>query len=93
MGMSTHVMGIRPADATFRKMRAVWDACDAAGITVPEDVLAFFNNERPDAEGVVVEIEKSTAVKRWKLRDSEGYEVDLTKLDPTVKIVRFYNSY
>lgn len=97
MGMSTHVVGIRPADGTFAKMANVWNACKAAGVPVPKAVTDFFDGEGPEPGGVRVDVthDGRGAVSVWKDAEDarEGYEVDLTKLDPTVKVLRFYNSW
>ena len=93
MGMSTHVVGFKPADEKWRKMKAVYDACVAANVEMPDDVLGFFEVKVPDAAGVEVEIEKHIACKPWKSGYGEGYEVDLKKLPPDVTVLRFYNSW
>lgn len=54
MGMSTHVVGFIPPDEKWQKMKAVWDACRAAGVEVPEDVCDFFEGGEPDPAGVEV---------------------------------------
>ena len=106
--MSTHVIGIRPPDETWRKMKAVWDVCKLAKVAPPKEVDDFFDGENPDEAGVLVEIDNTseysalrkagamTGVKQWHNEYADGFEVDLVKLhayDPTVKVLRFYNSY
>lgn len=95
MGMSTHVVGIKPPDAKWKKMKAVWDACKSAGISVPDEVCEFFGNETPDPKGVVVELEKQGCVSKYNDADrtAAGFEVDVTKLPADVKIIRFSNSW
>lgn len=93
MGMSTHVVGFKPPDDKFKKMKAAWDACRAAGIEPPEEVYDFFGGESPDANGVVVEIEKHACCSKWSEDMQDGYEIDVSKLPKDVKIVRFYNSW
>jgi hypothetical protein len=96
MGMSTYVLGIRPADDTYRKMLAVWEACQSAKVKPPKEVADFFANIDPDPAGVVVGLAQSSAVTKWqgeKNEAAEGFEVDLRKLDPTIKILRFVNSW
>ena len=93
MGMSTHVVGFRPPDEKFQKMKAVWEACEKAGVRPPREVDDFFKGERPDENGVVVPIERSICVREYKSDSEEGFEVDVTKLPPDVKIVRFYNAW
>ena len=46
MGMSTHLVGIVPPDDDWKKMKAVWDACDNADVDIPKDVSEFFVRPR-----------------------------------------------
>jgi hypothetical protein len=89
MGMDTHVAGFIPPDEAWQKMKAVWDACDAAGIEVPADVEDFFDGESPDPAGQTVEIPH----RDWKDSDCEGFEVAVADLPPQVKVIRFWNSW
>jgi hypothetical protein len=97
MGMSTHVVGIKPPDATWKKMKKVWDTCKDAGVDPPDQVRNFFGDESPDEAGVVVEereLQQVGALKECRPHESaQGYEVDLRKLPPDIKIIRFYNSW
>lgn len=101
MGMSTRVIGIKPPDDQWRKMKAAYDACEAAGISPPGEVEAFFGGERPDEKGVVVELQRYEQGKKvyhpccqpWDGEESSGFEIDITKLPPDVKVLRFYNSW
>jgi hypothetical protein len=104
--MHTHVIGFRPPDAKWKKMKEVHDACIAANVEIPEEVDEFFNWNPPDLSGVMVELEDRHldpakgatpknfgAVKPWHADMREGFEVDVTKLPKDVTIIRFYNSY
>lgn len=96
MGMSTHVVGFRPPDEKWRKMKAVWEACEAAGQEIPENVSNFFEGEAPDECGVEVlqgQLEKVGAIRRYKTLDTDGYEVVVASLPADVKIIRFMNCY
>lgn len=94
MSMNTHVVGFRPADERWNKMKAAWLACDELGIDPPREVLEFFDHEPPDDKpGQEVNIERTGAVKKYESDSGSGYEVDITKLPPGVTIVRFYNSW
>lgn len=93
MGMSTHVVGFRPPDERWKKMKAAWDACKAAGIEIPDEVLAFFNYVAPDPRGVEVEIEKLPCTKEFSTDSKSGFEINVTKLPDGVTVVRFYNAY
>ena len=92
MSMSTHLVGIKPPDDDWLKMKAVWDACEAAGIAVPEDVEKFFDYTEPDPAGVVVDLDRGRA-REWRAEDREGYELDIADLPAGVKTVRFYNAW
>jgi hypothetical protein len=92
MGMGTHVEGFRPPDETFKKMKVVYDACIAANVEVPDEVVNFFESLPPDKNGVKVDISKAS--KEWKDGDAcMGIEVDVTKLPEGVKIIRFANCW
>lgn len=94
MGMSTNVAGIRPPDEKWKQMKAVRDACVAAGVAIPKDVDAFFNDETPDPSGVLLcQSDLGAAVRKWEAQDRNGFEVDVTKLPPGVKIIRFWNRW
>ena len=96
MGMSTHVVGIKPPDAEWRRMKKVWDACKEAGISAPGEVYEFFEGEAPDDVGVLVDEDKlGKAVEEYNSDSdpSSGFEVDLTKLPKDVKKIRFYNAW
>lgn len=93
MSTSMNVVGFRPPDETWKKMKEAWDACARAGVEPPKPVLQFFENIAPDPAGVEVRIEGFPAVKSYSADMREGYEVDVTRLPPGVTIVRFFNSY
>lgn len=91
MSMSTHAVGIRPADDRYKSMLAIYDGCRKIGVSVPKEVDKFFNGEPPEPNGVVVNIEDATSV--WETDYCQGLEVDISKLPSDVKVVRFYNSW
>ena len=93
MGMSTHVIGIKPPDEKWQRMRAVWETCAAAGVPVPAEVNKFFGYEKPDPRGVLIEIEKTDAVKKYNADGQQGFEIVVSKLPPDVTVVRVYNSW
>lgn len=92
MGMSTHVVGFRPVDETWKRHLAVWEACENAGVKIPAETEKFFGGEDPtNKPGVEVDIKHAVAVFREDCR--EGFDVDLSALSHTIKILRFYNSW
>ncbi len=94
MAMSTHVNGIKPPNDKWREMKAVYDACQAAGIAIPKDVSNYFGHSQPDEKGVLLsQRELGDAVTEWDTEMQNGYEVDIAKLPKDVVIIRFVNSY
>jgi len=93
MGMSTHVTGFRPPDEKWKKMKAVHDACVAAGTDLPKGVDEFFGWDTPDNKGVTVDLEKDECCKEYNGNAEDGFEIDVTKLPKDVTVIRFYNAY
>lgn len=92
MSTSAHIVGFRPADEKWNKMKATWLACENAGVPIPQEVEAFFGHESPgDKPGAEVEIK--AAMREWKDEYRQGFEVDITKLSPDVKVLRFYKAW
>ena len=98
MSMSTHIVGFKPPDEKWKQMKAVRDACVAAGIEIPEDVDKFFDYCEPDDAGVVTDLDpkrlgNARAVRKWQDDSREGYEIIVAELDPNIKIIRVYTSW
>lgn len=91
MSMSTHVVGFRPPDKTWKRMKIVWDACAAADVPVPTEVMEFFGDEAPDSAGV--EVGLGDAVKDFGREGVAGFDVILSKLPGSIDRIRFYNSW
>jgi hypothetical protein len=100
MSMSTYVYGIKPADAKYQEMLGIYNMCIKAKVEIPKEVQKFFGDEDPDPAGVVENLSSNwgksknkSAVTPYRADMQEGFEVDLSKLDPNIKILRFVNSY
>ncbi len=89
MGMSSFVVGFRPPDEKWHQMKSIWESCEKAGITPPEEVLTFFEHVDPDDAGVEVELE----LEPYTSESEEGYDVILSKIPKSVDRIRFYNSW
>jgi hypothetical protein len=87
--MSTHVVGFVPPDEQWKQLKAVHDACTAAGIEVPSEVEMVIGSN-PTEHGREVDI---VDVEEWYSTGREGYDVDVSKLPPGVTVIRFYNSW
>lgn len=94
MGMSTNIVGFHPPNEHWSKMRAVWLACEAAKIKIPDEVYAFFHYSPPDAAGVTIILDEKCGCTPWNNdHESEGFEVDIAKLPSGITKIRFYNSW
>jgi len=89
MSMSTHVIGFKPPDEKWNKMKAIYDACEVAGVPIPSEVDDFFDGEGPDPAGVEVKL----TPREWQDDMRQGYEIDIDSLPKGVKTIRFYNSW
>tara|TARA_R100000656_G_scaffold104176_1_gene75945 strand:- start:14702 stop:14866 length:165 start_codon:yes stop_codon:yes gene_type:complete len=47
MGMDLMVEGFRTPDEKWGSMKKVWDACVAAGTSIPVEVHNYFNGTAP----------------------------------------------
>lgn len=96
MSMSTHVVGFKPPDAKWKKMKEVYTACINAGLAPPDEVMEFFNHSEPDEKGVEIseeELERVDCLQEWTGDGQDGFEIRIDKLPKDIKIIRFYNSY
>ena len=91
MGMSTNIVGFKPPDEQWKKMKKVYDVCVETGVKIPSEVDDFFEGEPPDDAGVEADIKNF--VNEYSNESSNGFEVDITKLPKDIKIIRFYNSW
>ena len=91
MGMSTRIIGIKPANKKYKEMLKVYKSCVDARINIPVEVNEFFNYDNPEEKGVIVKLRNS--VTKYNKDMEDGFEVDLDKLDGDIKIIRFVNSY
>ena len=63
---SLEIVGVRPPDDEWRKMKAIWDSCESADIEPPKEVRNYFGDDGPHEEGICVGVEKEVV--------SEGHE-------------------
>lgn len=93
MSMSKYVEGIIPPDKKWKEMKAVYDACEKAGVGLPIDVDAFFDGEIPHDKGAVINLMDHSAITPVMEEMTDGYEVEIAKLPKNVKFIRIYISW
>ena len=92
MSTSYDVIGMKVQDEKWEKMKNVWNTCRVAGIDVPEEVETFFDWNNPnEMHGMQVDI--SNAISQPSLEEYVAWDVDIDKLPPDIKVVRFRISY
>lgn len=87
--MSSHVTGFAPPGEEWARMKAVWDACTAARVAVPEQVARFFGGQAPDEAGTEIEI----PAREYSADGECGYEIDVASIPPQAVTIRFVNSW
>lgn len=97
MDMSMRIIGFRQPNDEWQLMKAAWDACRNAGVTIPPGVVKFFGGQAPgESPGEAVDID--IASQHQKVSDGECrgldiWDVDLSKLPSGVKVLRFSYSH
>jgi len=89
MSMSTRVTGFAPPDEKWQGMHSVWNACQAAGVAVPDEVTGFFGGEPPDPAGVEIEI----PAREYHGDMEDGYEIDVSDIPAQCTVIRFINEW
>jgi len=95
MSTSLGFFGLKPHNEHHRKMKAILDACEAANIDPPEEVQDFFDGEPDAVHGVVVSMDamdKAGALTEYRDDCREGYDIEIAKLPPGIKVLRVYLS-
>jgi len=91
MGMNTFVEGFRPPDEEWKRMATIYNLCLKSKISVPEKVLAFFNDAPPHENGVLIDI--GDCVEYFTEDVVQSWTVNITKLPEGIKHIKFTNSY
>ncbi len=91
MGMNTYIKGFEPPDTEWKAKKAAYDACETAAIPIPIELELYFGHKLPDDHGRDIDITMATTP--WEADMQEGFEIEIAKLPPNVKIIRFYNSW
>lgn len=82
------VVGLSFPDDTWRKMRAVYDACEDAGLSVPSKVLEYFDYKEPNERGLEINLTVSDAVREDMVETREVVEIELSKIPANITVLR-----
>ena len=95
MSISINLVGYRKADETFHRMKAVYDACKKAKIDPPQSVEKYFGYDSPTQYGnqIALKPDETPGITSYNENECDGFDVDLDKLPPEIRVLRFYNSY
>ncbi len=98
MSYEPQVYAFKPGDAKWLEMKARWDEAAASPGDIPDELLRFFDLGMPGPGALVGQAWiRSSEFPPWVKRywdvcsESEGFEVDLTKLPEGTTILRFVN--
>jgi hypothetical protein len=92
MGVHTWVEAYKPPSEQWLSMKAAYDACVAAGVDAPDEVMRFFDYEPPeDQPGERVEFRSE--IRSFEPGAHSGHEVCLADLPEGVTHVRFVISW
>lgn len=92
MGMSTHVMGMGLPDEKWLKYVEIYNLCKSQKIEVPAEIAFYFGEQDPNKfYGNVIDIKDCVTEYEDDMR--QGFDVDISRLPPAVKFIRFYNSW
>src|SRR5678815_619900 len=101
MSMSMHCVAVKPPDEDYQRRAAAYMACDKAGIPIPKELDDFFGGEGPDPIGTTQHLGHGDSASthmhpscaKYTADMESGFEVDITKLPPGTRFVRFYCSW
>lgn len=79
------LLELRKLMRNFTNLQAIYDSCVAADVEILDIVFNYFGDEEPNEKGVVVEIPDQALIGDWEY----NIEVDLSKLDKDISILKF----
>lgn len=85
------ISGFIPPDSKWKAMKSIYDACKKAGVSLPKEVIEFFNGELPDDNGREVNLANIT--NEIHKEGMHGWELEIERIPKNVKIIRFYASF
>lgn len=91
------VIGVLPPDKQWKAMKKAYDACVAAGITIPSEITTYFGPTGPQEEGRSLILQDDTEGEDSKYvgripSGVEGIQIDLKKLPKDVTVLRILTS-
>ena len=97
--MSTSMIAVRNMDGEFKKMMNLKKICDENEVSYPEEVQDYFGDcaswDEKSIEKEMLELELIEGVEFNFLKEDmvEGFTVNVEKLRPEVKHIKFKNSW
>lgn len=89
MSISYDVEGLIKPDKNHLSKVNAYQACLDAGVSIPDELYKYFNYEAPDECGLVKDLNDTESVTQDNDESSYWYDVDLSKIDKNIHIIRF----
>jgi hypothetical protein len=89
--ISVRIYGVRDNNSDeFKNMKEIYDVCAKNKVSIPETVLAYFNNVSPKES---LEERLTNQIKLTTKEMKEIYEIDLSKLSKNFHSIRVVVNY
>lgn len=87
MGIDVYVNGIKPPGEKFKSMLGIYKDCKNLGVSIPSEVIDFFEGRHPNEKGVIVPL-KGKGYEFINEGDASVLYIELDNLPKDVKILR-----
>ena len=82
------IVGVRPPDEKWKKMKAIFINCRELGIEVPEDVYSYFDGNCPKEEddgGSMISLMTRYCVWPYEDETKKGFRIILNRMEEDVE--------
>ena len=95
MSVGLSVQAVKEPTEEYAAKVAVWRACEAAGVDIPDEILEYFDHEEPDPTGMTTYLGGECFTNHpcatiFQTEDYYGLEIDLSKLPDGVTRIRAF---
>lgn len=89
MSRSFHTQFLKDSNSSeHQKMIKAYEACEAAGVSVPEEIEEYFKWDYPDGP-----LEIAHTPREYNAEMCEGVEIDISDIPEGTAVIRVYMAY